>query len=255
MGPVDPIYRKFYKSNSRMKKLYLIFLFIGLAFGSWAQGSAFGIKGGPTMGFQKWNNYNQQPLFRYHGIVFIESLGDNALFAQAGYHVKGSALRNLRFTNPISGNIGALPAQNFQFRNASLTIGAKKKHDMGTGNTKAYYLLGLRGDFTINTNLEEYENIVFGTINTWPSDQWVRRFNYGMTIGGGFEFPFGELVSGLLEFTINPDLSKQYYQPALGNVYDPYTGTDRSFSERKITNITLEMTFGLRFMRLVEYID
>ena len=239
-----------------MKKWYLLFFLAGVTMTSWGQGSAFGVKGGLTMGFQKWNDFEQQPLFRYHGIVFIESLGDNVLFAQAGYHVKGSALRNLRFTNPISGNIGSVPAQDFQFRNASLTLGAKKKHNMGSGgNSKAYYMLGLRGEYTINTNLKEYENPNFPFLTTWPTDSWVRKFNYGMTIGGGFEFPFGELISGLLEFTINPDLSKQYYQPAFENVYDPYTGTNRTTSERKITNITLEVTFGIRFLQIVEYID
>ena len=238
-----------------MKKWYLLFFLMGLVLTSWAQGSAFGVKGGLTMGFQKWNDFDQQPLFRYHGIVFIESLGDNVLFAQAGYHVKGSALRNLRFTNPISGNIGSVPAQDFQFRNVSLTVGAKKKHNMGTGNSKAYYMLGLRGDYTINTNLKEYENPNYPFITSWPTDSWVRRFNYGMTVGGGFEFPFSELMGGMLEFTLNPDLSKQYYQPAIDNVYDPYTGTNRSIRERRITNITLEVTFGLRFLRVVEYVD
>ncbi len=239
-----------------MKKWLFFLLLTSFASMTFAQGSAFGIKGGPTMGFQRWNDFDQQPLFRYHGIVYIESLGDNALFAQAGYHVKGSALRNLRFTNPNNNNIGTLPAQDFQFRNASLTLGAKKKHSIGTGSTMAYYLLGIRGDFTINTNLSEYEDPSLPFLNAYfPTDAWVRRLNYGVTIGGGFEFPFGELVGGLLEFTINPDLSKQYYQPALGNVYDPYTGTDRNIPERRITNITFEVTLGLRFLRIVEYVD
>ena len=239
------------------KHSFLLLLLLGMTCYSWAQGSAFGVKGGLTMGFQQWNDFSQQPLFRYHGIVFIESLGDNVLFAQAGYHVKGSALRNLRFTNPTSGNVGFLPAQNFQFRNASLTVGAKKKFDLGAGGTtRGYYLLGIRGDYTINTNLSEYDDPNTPFINTYfPTDQWVRRLNYGATIGGGFEFPFGELVSGLLEFTLNPDLSRQYNQPALNNIYDPFTGTNREIRERRITNITLEVTFGLRFLRIVEYVD
>lgn len=239
-----------------MKQYLLLFLLLLSAPAVWAQGSAFGIKGGPTMGFQRWNDFDQQPLFRYHGIVFIESLGDNVLFAQAGYHIKGSALRNLRFTNPNNNNVGTLPAQDFQFRNASLILGAKKKFDFGSGDTKAYYLLGLRGDFTINTNLSDYDDPNAPFLNTYfPTDQWVRRFNYGMTVGGGFEFPFSELIGGLLEFTVNPDLSKQYYQPALGNIYDPLTMQERNVPERRITNITLEVTLGLRFLRIVEYVD
>ncbi|MBK6619967.1 MAG: hypothetical protein IPH04_06565 [Saprospirales bacterium] len=239
-----------------MKNGFLALLLLAFAATSWAQnGSAFGVKGGPTMGFQKWNDFQQQPLFRYHGIVFIESLGDNVLFAQAGYHVKGSALRYLRFTNPVSGNVGTAPAQDFQFRNASLTIGAKKKHQIGRGETRAYYMLGLRGDYTINTNLKDYDDPNFPFLTTFPTDQWVRRLNYGMTLGGGFEMPFGELVGGILEFTFNPDLSRQYNQPAIENVYDPYTGTNRNVSERRIINITFEVTLGLRFLQIVEYID
>ena len=237
-------------------RLLPIFLLLGFAVSGWAQsGSAFGVKGGLTMGFQKWNDFNQQPLFRYHGILFVESLGDNALFAQAGYHVKGSALRYLTFTNPISGNQGTAPAQDFQFRNASLTVGAKKKHDIGNNDAKAYYMLGIRGDYTINTNLEKYDDPNFPFLTTFPTDQWVRKINYGVTIGGGFEFPFGELMGGILEFTVNPDLSRQYNQPAIQNVYDPYTGTNRNISERRIINITVEATLGLRFLRLVEYVD
>ena len=131
----------------------------------------------------------------------------------------------------------------------------KKKHTLGNGDSKAYYLLGLRGDYTINTNLDEYDDPNFPFLTTFPTDQWVRKLNYGVTLGGGFEFPFGELVSGILEFTFNPDLSRQYNQPGIENVYDPYTGTNRNISERKIYNITFEVTLGLRFLRLVEYVD
>lgn len=237
-----------------MKFWHLLTLLL-LSSSAMSQGSAFGAKGGLTMGFQTWNDFQQQPLFRYHGIVFLESLGDNALFMQAGYHVKGSALRNLRFINPINMNIGRAPAQNFQFRNVSLTVGAKKKFDMRKGSTQAYYLLGLRGDYTVNTNLSEYEDPNFPFITTFPTDQWVRRFNYGATIGGGFEFPFSDLVGGILEFTLNPDLSRQYNQPAISNVYDPFTGTDRSVRERRIMNVTLEISLGIRFLRIVEYVD
>jgi hypothetical protein len=238
----------------RMKNWSLLLLFLGFATFAMAQGSAFGAKGGLTMGFQTWNDFKQQPLFRYHGIVFMESLGDNALFLQAGYHIKGSALRNRRFFNPINMNQYNAPAQNFQFRNISLTLGAKKKRDIGRGDAQAYYMLGVRGDYTVNTNLSEYEDPLF-IFSTFPTDQWVRKFNYGVTIGGGFEFPFSNLIGGILEFTLNPDLSRQYNQPALANVYDPYTGTDRSVPERRIINITLEVSLGIRFLKIVEYID
>jgi len=238
-----------------MKNWLIVILLLTFTATAWSQGgSAFGIKGGLTMGFQKWNDFQQQPLFRYHGIFFLESLDDNCLFAQAGYHVKGSALRYLNFTNPINNNIYRAPTQNFQFKNVSLTLGFKKKHQLGRGDAKGYYLFGLRGDYTIGTNLDRYDETYFLN-TTFPTDQWVRKLNYGATLGGGFEIPFGELVGGIVEFTFNPDMSKQYYQPAISNVYDPYTGTNRNVAERKITNITAELTLGLRFLRVVEYVD
>ncbi len=243
-----------------MKQLLLSFGLCFLSIWGWTQGSAFGVKGGATVGIQRWNGLDQGALLKYHGIAYIETLDveDNlfSIFAQAGYHIKGSALRNTRFTLN-NGNIFNLPAQEFQFRNVSLTIGGKKKFAVGSNrDNRAYYLLGIRGEYTINTNLNEYQeaNNVFS--NFFPSDNWVRRFNYGATVGGGFEFPFSDLVGGIVEFTVNPDLSRQYWQPALENVPDPYNpGNNRTIGERQIYNVTLEISLGIRLLRVVEYID
>lgn len=243
-----------------MKNILIILSLSIMSVAAQAQGSAFGLKGGATVGIQRWNGLDQGALFKYHGIAYIETLDveENlfSIFAQAGYHIKGSALRNTRFTL-TNGNIFNLPAQEFQFRNVSLTIGGKKKFSVGSNpDNRAYYLLGIRGDYTLNTNLDEYSeaNNVFS--NFFPSDNWVRRFNYGATVGGGFEFPFSELVGGIIEFTVNPDLSRQYWQPALENVPDPYNpGNNRNIGERQIYNVTLEISLGLRFLRIVEYID
>jgi hypothetical protein len=234
---------------------------------AFAQGSAFGVKGGLTLGVQRWNNFDQDLLVKYHGILFAETLNeanDGALFAQLGYHVKGSAIRNNRtfFNNQFF----EIPTREFQFRNLSLTLGGKKKYAFGKNrDARVYYLLGIRGDFTINTNLSEYQQIetesgqiiVLNSASFYPSDNWVQRFNYGATVGGGFEFPFSELIGGVLEFTVNPDLSRQYWQPALGNIPNPQGPglPPINVAERKITNITFEVTLGLRFLRIIEYID
>jgi hypothetical protein len=222
------------------------------------QSTAFGLKGGLTMGLQKWNSFDQDPLLKYHGIAFVES-GDEtaqfAIFAQAGYHLKGSAIRNRNFFNPINGNIYRPPAQQFIFKNVSLTLGAKRKYDIANA-TKAFYLFGLRGDYTLGTNLDEYKEI--NELNGglfYPDDFFVRKWNYGVTLGGGLEFAFGELIGAVLDFTINPDFSFQYKQPAIANVRDPYTGQNRTIAERTIRNITFEVTAGFRFLRKVEYID
>lgn len=223
-----------------------------------AQGSYFGLKGGLTLGIQQWNSFEQDPLVKYHGIAFIESLeetGQFALFAQAGYHLKGSAIRNRNFISPINGNVFRPPAQQFIFRNASVTVGAKKKSWLGDA-ARWHYLIGLRGDYTISTNLDEYRQInEFSNSLFFPDDNFVRKVNYGLTLGGGIEYDLGEFVGAVLEFTLNPDLSFQYKQPSIPNVTDPYTGQSRTLSERSIRNVTLEVTLGIRFLRKVEYID
>ncbi len=240
-------------------KILLFFLVSSiLSTGTFAQSTAFGLKGGLTMGIQNWNGFDQDPLIKYHGIAFVESADETAqfsVFAQAGYHLKGSAIRNRNFLNPTTGNFFRPPAQQFIFKNASLTLGGKRKYDI-SNTAKAYYLFGLRGDYTIGTNLDEYEDL--NELNGglfYPIDFYVRKWNYGVTLGGGLEVAFGELVGAVLEFTVNPDFSLQYRQPSIANVRDPYTGQNRTISERTIRNITFEVTAGFRFLRKVEYID
>jgi len=226
-----------------------------------AQTYAFGVKGGLTAGFQKWDNFERDPLFSYHGIVFIESAPEEnlfALFAQAGFHERGSASRprgNLFFydsngqARPYTGS-----TQKFIFRNISLAVGAKKKFDLG--NKFAYYMMGIRGEYTIDTNLEEYESYIQRGYFLYPFEGSVRKINYGPIVGGGFEFPFTELIGGIVEFTVNPDLSQQYFSPPFPNpVTNPVTGNPITIGERKIMNTSFEITVGFRFLRKVVYID
>jgi len=221
-----------------------------------AQSSAFGIKGGVTLSTQTWGGFQQDPLIKYHGIVFIESAeetGQFSVFAQAGYHLKGSAIRNRNFYNPVNGQFTRPPAEQFIFRNISLTLGAKRKYPFGTAS-KVYYLFGFRGDYTLSTNLGEYAEINQYS-GFFPFEIFVRKWNYGATAGGGFEFPFGDLAGAVLEFTVNPDFSLQYKQPEIRNIIDPYTGNNRTLGERTIRNLTFEVTLGIRLMHIVEYID
>lgn len=245
-----------------MKKILPALFFTLSAAAVFAQGSVFGVKGGLTVGFQRWSDFERDPSYQYHGIVFIESLDEEnkfAVFAQGGYHIKGSALRNRTFTNPINGNIFRPPAYQFLFRNISVTLGAKQKFDLTGGDSRLYYMFGLRGDYTVSTNLDKYS--AFNELNPayaiFPFDDptFIHKFNYGLTLGGGMELPFTEYIGMLLEFTINPDFSLQYQQPAIPNVTDPYTGNTRTLPERKIKNLTMELTLGFRFLHKVEYID
>lgn len=242
-----------------MKKAALFLSLLCVAtFALQAQDSAFGLKGGMTLGIQKWNGFQQDPLIKYHLIAFIESADEEdrvSLFAQGGYHVKGSAIRHRNFFSPINGQYYRPPAQQFLFHNLSLTLGAKSKYDFGQ-NSKVYYLFGLRGDYTLKTNLDEYREL--NELNHglfFPDNFFVQKWNYGVTFGGGFQFAFSSLVGAILEFTVNPDLSYQYKQPSIPNVYDPYTGQTRTISERTIRNVTFELTLGIRLLRIVEYID
>lgn len=246
-----------------MIRTILTFCFIFLLAGtSLAQGFAFGIKGGPTLATQNWDNSLQRDVaIKYHGIAFIESLSEEdqfVLFAQAGYHIKGSAIRNRNFVSVLTGNVVRPPAREFLFRNVSLTVGAKQKFELNS-TTKWYWLLGVRGDYTVSTNLGIYTDFVTRnpTFAIYPFDvpEFIRDFNYGVSVGAGLEFPFSEYIAGLVEFSVNPDFSFQYEQPEIPNVTDPYTGNSRSIPQRQIRNLTFEITLGLRFLRKIEYVD
>ena len=222
-----------------------------------AQSYAFGFKSGLTAAIQQWDNFGRDPLFKIPAIVFIESADNDkgSIFAQLGYHVKGASSRPRGFTSYIDQNGNYVefnpPVIEYKFYNLSLVAGFKRKYP--SGKNFAYWLLGVRGDYTLRTNFNEFEE--FNKYRFYyPDNQFVRKWNYGMTIGGGYEFPFSEFVAGILEFTINPDLSKQYRQPAIGNLIDG-SGTNYYISERQVSNITLELTLGIRFLNKVEYID
>jgi len=230
-----------------------------LSFSIQAQDMAFGLKGGLSLGSQKWNSYERDPLIAYHGIVFVESAEETnsfGVFSQLGYHQKGSAIRGRNFLNPINGEFTRPPAQEFIFHNLSLVVGGKKKLEF-SGNAKLYYLFGMRGDYTLTTNLDEYEEINQFS-GFFPFPQFVQRWNYGVTVGGGIEFPFTDLIGAIIEFTANPDFSAQYRQPPLNlNVINPWNspGNQTPIGERVIRNLTFEISIGFRFLRKVIYID
>ena len=246
----------------KLKCVPLLILFAVLGLSSEAQeygGYYFGVKGGLLLGTQAWNNFERDPLLKYHGIAFIESLdetGQFSLFAQTGLHQKGSAIRGRNFIG-VNGETFRPPAQEFIFNNIVLTVGGKKKNWL-SASSKWHYLFGLRGDYTVDTNLDQYEalNEACNTL-FYPDDGFVQNWNYGVTIGGGFEFELSELVGALLEFTVNPDFSLQYRQPSVSNVLNTCSasGVNSSIPERTIRNITFEITAGFRFLRKVEYVD
>jgi len=229
-----------------MKKL-LWLLLIALSVGQTnAQSFAFGLKGGPTIGLQKWNNYQgNDPLLAYHIVSFIETAGESdegSIFAEAGYHVKGRSVHFNSSVNPLTG--GTYEARNFQlrFNNISLSAGARMRFLVG--NTAAYYSLAIRGEYNLSSELEIYEGFEAG----------INKILYGITLGGGFEFPFSELFGGIIDIRFSPDLSKQIFIPPF-EWDNPFTGRQEIFREQSIKNVAFEISLGLRFLRKVIYVD
>jgi hypothetical protein len=248
---------------------YLHLLLAGLAFflafPAFGQSFYFGIKGGPTLATQQWDqSFQRDPLLRYHFIAFTESYSEEdryALFAQLGYHLKGSSIRTYRSTIQLpDGSYRDYPARviPFKFHNLALSLGGKQKFPLGA-TSKAYYMFGIRGEYTVDTNLRPAELDVRDPYYAiYPFEEFVRPWTFGAIAGAGVEFPFSELVAGLIEFTVNPDFTRQYDQPQIDNVINPnpdFGGGTITIPERQIVNVTFEMTLGVRFLRKVIYID
>ncbi|MFK7806239.1 MAG: outer membrane beta-barrel protein [Saprospiraceae bacterium] len=230
-------------------------------------GFVFGVKGGVNAGFQKWNNVDKDPLFSYQAVAFIESLptdGKFSVFAQSGYHVRGSAVRVQFFDT--NGNLTSRTTDKYKFNNISLSLGAKQRFEVGT-NTFAYYMLGIRGEYTLSTNLCNYmdirENGYRNAERTCPIDgfdDFTRDWNYGMILGGGIDFEFAERVGMLIELSVNPDISNQYSQQQnvprlIDNGFGSTNSNNNTYPEQLVRNTTLELSVGIRLLRLVEYID
>lgn len=229
-------------------------------------GTAFGVKAGPTVGFQSWSNSETELLFRYHGSLSVETYSEdaaNALFAEVGYHVRGGAqrVRGGAFQLLNSTRIVNIATQTFpyEFRNVSLSLGAKQRFSPNSLGD-FYYSLAIRGEYTLSDNLSDYhpENDPFAEFNLnhpFPGTN-VRRWNYGISAGAGIEFMFSELVGGTVELKISPDISQQYFQQAF-SFNSTLNGQQqvRTISERRIRNVSLELSIGFRFLRIVEYVN
>jgi len=226
-------------------------------------GFVYGVKGGLSVGTQKWNNFDKEPLFSYQGAIYIESLPADkkfSLFAQTGYHVRGSAVRNIIITN--NGD-QTRDTRTMNFNNVSLAAGAKQRYEVKP-STFVYYMLGLRGEYTLSSNLCSYqeveENGYFSNGKTCPIgafDNFIQKWNYGMILGGGVEFELAERFGFLVELSLNPDISYQYRQPQ-GVRRINFTGNpsnNTTYNEQLVRNTTLELSVGIRLLRLVEYID
>lgn len=238
-------------------RLICSLLLLALVFGRMqSQSTAFVFNGGLSVGFQKWDNsFDRQPLYKYHAALAVESVNnenDNgSIFAQFGYHIRGSATRFRFFFT--GGGIDTY-SEEFQFRNLSLILGAKQKFPLGERN-KYFYYGGIRGDYTLSTNIDELAGAQVYPIY-YPYIGSMRRWMVGVSLGGGLEVPLSELVGGQLTLSVHPDFTYQYNQPSISNVtnpFDPTGGSKITIPERRIRNITIELSLGLRLLRKVVY--
>jgi len=228
---------------------YLILIIAILSFSQlYGQGFYFGPKAGPTIGLQKWNNFDRDPLIASHAAFFVESTDPNntgSLYAQLGYHLRGSSI----FTNNLTSlNIQRNP---IKFRNLSLQLGAKKKLD-SSKSSSPYYHFGVRVEYTVSDNLDVYE-ARNQTIPIYPFPGFVNKFNYGVNVGGGWEWKADKFLIPFIEINIAPDFSLQYEQPDFGTISTPFGNV--AIRERKIRNLTFEVSVGIKFFREVIYED
>ncbi len=125
-----------------------------------------------------------------------------------------------------------------------MILGGKQKFEWNAA--KYYYAIGLRGEYTFDYDLGYLDHLE-------NQDQLVRNLLYGVTFALGLEWPFGELVSGIAEIAIHPDLSRQMFLPQQRAV--DRNGNAFLVDEQNIHNVSVELTLGLRFLHIVEIID
>lgn len=218
------------------------------------QGQLFGFKGGLTLGTQKWNSFERDPLFASHFAVSVESAEqdrESALYAQLGYHTKGSAVRFQRFFD-INGNEFNPANRSFKFNNAALQVGVKQIIGEASADSRLFYKIGIRGEFTVSTNLDEFDDFSL----SFPKEDFVQDITYGISFGAGYEYYISDLIRGFVELNIGQDLSNQYFQPPIANVPSPFNqGQLINLPERKIVNTTVELSVGILLWRKVEYIN
>ncbi|MBK8636698.1 MAG: hypothetical protein IPN72_25440 [Saprospiraceae bacterium] len=234
--------------QSKMKKPFIIGLVLLMSTISHLSGQSFwfGPKIGAGLNFQKWNDFSPNPLLQPSYDFFIESFNEespSSLFMNVGYHVRGSGIRAFTFQGDFFGN------QGFKFKNAVLEVGGKR---FVTQDKKInpFYMIGLRAEYNIGTNLQDYERFLNPF---YPHNDFVRKLVYGASIGGGFEYNISEFYRGFIEISLAPDFANQYFQPPINNIIDPYTGQKISLQERQIKNTSLEIRAGFKFLRKVIY--
>lgn len=226
-----------------MRRILTILLLSGLIFTDMqAQDNAYGFLGGLTLGTQQWNGFDRDLLLTWNGRFFYESLVTDKFSAvmEVGLHNRGSGIRS-QFINLGSSNLQTRYSK-MVFRNASIMGGAKQIYDLKE-NMEAYVKLGVRLEYTVADTFEIFEQYADA----------VRPFNYGITLGGGIHFgPKDGPVQFILDAQVAPDFSQQLYAPP-AQIWNRYTQQYQTFSEQKVTNLSFEITLGVRWVNKYYY--
>ena len=203
----------------------------------------YGVKGGVGLNMQRWNNFERDILFTPLVDLYVESHDDpvNKLYASLGFHTRGSAIRGFGFQSFNS----------YRFNNIALEAGFKQMLSVSK-KYNPYYMLAGRLEYTVSTNLNS-GGLQFSVLNL-VDDNFVNKFNYGLTIGGGFEFNWDDTKVVFVEASINPDASKQYDQPSTAIISNPNPSqfnpsTTITILPQEVRNVSLELKIGIKFLR------
>ena len=226
-----------------MKKIFILLVLGCLIFtDAQAQDNAYGFIGGMSLGTQKWNSLDRDPLISWNGRAFYESLLNDRLsvVGELGLHNRGSGILN-QYIVPGTGNLQTNYSK-MVFRNVSFLGAAKQIYDV-KDNMEAYVKLGLRLEYTVADTFEIFEQF----------SEAVRPFNYGVTLGGGLHFgPKDGPIQFVLDAQVSPDFSQQLYAPP-AQIYNRYTQQYQTFSEQKVTNLSFEISLGIRWVNKYYY--
>jgi hypothetical protein len=225
-----------------MKKYILIVcIAIGCSTISTAQ-YYYGVKGGLGLNMQRWNSFERDILFTPLVDLYVESHDDpiNKLYASLGFHTRGSAIRGFGFQSFNS----------YRFNNIALEAGFKQMLSVSK-KYNPYYMLAGRLEYTVSTNLDG-GGLQFSLLNL-VDDNFVNRFNYGLTIGGGFEFQWDNTKVIFVEASINPDASRQYDQPSTAVITNPNPSPFNpnqtiTILPQEVRNVSLELKVGIKFL-------
>lgn len=225
-----------------MKNIILM-IFIALCSVEMSAQHYIGIKGGLGVNMQRWNNVDRGILFSPLVDVFVESHDDeiNKLYASVGYHTRGSAVRNL--------GLGFNSFRPYKFNNIVLEAGFKQVLSIDK-KYNGYYYLGGRAEYTASTNLGAIGQF---SVYNLVDESFVRKFNYGLTIGGGFQYDLSKTRVLFLEASINPDASRQYDQRVSVVITNPNPSQFNpnqtiTIQPQEVRNISLEIKIGLKFL-------